>query len=169
MPLNDPLLDNPSGTPLMVFDFLVSKYQAAAQDRNRELVESHGEQPGSPPQIDIEAAIEPLQTFRNFCNDYLDKNRPVELFYPDANFGIKLSNGESFVLAPPVHNLRGSMQESSYAPVTGISYIRELEDMGGAHAITGDPKAVPKGFTDMTMPQAATDKTQSTGPKHYDK
>jgi hypothetical protein len=155
------------GTPPFIVDFLLAKYEAAMEAKNKETVEAHGRAPGKPALIDVKAELNRLAYFLNFTRKYMGEHRPSELFYPEANYGIKLSNGEMLMVSPPAPDVRGTMQESSYAPVTGARYVREL-DHGNSHAITGRPKPVPKGMTDMTMPSAAVDKTQATGPKRYD-
>ena len=161
----DLLLD---GTPSFCLDFLLGEYRAAMQQRNDENTAAAAKRGEPPLLIDIDAELDKLRIFINFSRDFLTKHRPVELFYPDANFGIKLSNGQQFTVAPLAENIRGSMQVSRYAPITGVRYADEVAG-GNSHAITGQPRQAPAGTTDMTIPRPAVDKTQTTGPIHYDK
>lgn len=162
----DPLLDS-TGQHEALLNFLVARYRLAMEERNRQLADEHKRsRAGDPPQIDVEGELEKLCVFVNFSTDYLNRHRPSELFYPEANFGIRLSNGESFVVAPPVVSPRGTMQPSRYAPVTGVQYVQEL-DQGSAYAITGRQKAPIKGVTDMSLPTPARDQTKPTAPKNY--
>lgn len=163
----DPLLDGSSGQHEALLNFLLGRYRQAMEDRNKQLAEEHKRsRAGDPPQIDIAGELDRLQVFINFGTEYLNKHRPVELFYPDANYGIRLDNGESFVVAPPVASVRGTMQQSSYAPITGAKYVQEL-DQGNSYAITGRPQPPPKGVTDMSLPTPARDQTKATAPKNY--
>lgn len=165
----DPLLDMAEGGPPTLLELLKARYVEAMTKKNEELREDYARRKAAdPPQIDVQAAVNSISTFLNFCAKYLTEHRPVELFYPDANYGIKLSNGESFVVATPIVVQRGSMQPSNYAPITGGKYIAEMQDTGGAHAITGRAKPVPKGATDMTIPQPASNRTISTPAKSFD-
>lgn len=163
----DSLVMQQNGTPPFIIDFLVARYEAAMEAKNKEITAEHGRKPGEPQLIDVKTELSKLVYFLNFSRNYLGDNRPAELFYPEANYGIKLTNGEMLMVSPPAPDVRGTMQESSYAPVTGARYVREL-DHGNSHAITGRVKPVPKGATDMTLPSGAVDKTQSSGPKRYD-
>jgi len=164
----DPLLDNPDNQPESLIQFLLRRYRLAMEAKNQQLAEEHKlSRAGDPPQIDINAELEKLQVFVRYGDKYLNEHRPSELFYPDANFGIRLDNGESFVVAPPVANVRGTMQPSSYAPITGARYAKEMEP-GNSFAITGRAKAPPPGAKDMSLPTPASNQTLATPPKRYD-
>jgi hypothetical protein len=147
-------------------DFMAAKYRAAMEERNKSIKEDMRDSAEQAHLIDIEDEMRKIRIFLNFSNKYLTDFRPVELFYPEANYGIKLSNGELLGVAPAVTTERGTMQASSYAPVTGARYVQELEH-GGAVPITGSRKATPKGLTDMTLPQAAVDRTANQPGKNY--
>ena len=54
-----------------------------------------------------------LDSFLTFCEDYLNRNRPVETFPVDNNYGIRLSNGHRLVISPGVVEIKGTMQETS--------------------------------------------------------
>ena len=81
----------------------------------------------------------------------------MELSYPDDNYGIKLTNGERFVVSPGGAELHGSMQPANAVMVTGTRYADEM------------PTMTPASESKMTRVAGAEDKTQQTGLKSYDK
>ena len=153
MTQHDPLLDKGDGQ-VDIMDFMLSKYESAMAERNNKQVIAHNDKPGHPPQIEVEREMAKISTFTNFVKRYLTHHRPVELFYPDANFGIRLDNQESFVIAPPNMELRGSMQESHPVMVTGARYAHELN--------------TPMDDRSMGIIGHPEDKTQQQGMKKYD-
>lgn len=52
-----------------------------------------------------------IESFVVWCQNYLSNNRPAQLTMVTDNYGIMLTNGKSFVLAPPVatQQTKGSM------------------------------------------------------------
>lgn len=62
-----------------------------------------------------------VNDFVQFVKRYLDTYRPSELFHADANYGIKLTNGDAFFFAPVTANAKigpGGMQESVFVTAT---------------------------------------------------
>jgi hypothetical protein len=142
-----------------IVDFLARQYRQAMEARNAEYAKD-----GRNMKIDVDAAMANIHTFLGFSKGFLDKNRPVEIFYPEANFGIKLDNQERFVISPSRAVQRGSMQPSVYAPVTGARTAREVDHGESCVPLTRNQFAArPAGTQDMTLPTAAVDKTVSTG------
>lgn len=128
----------------------------------------------SPPAIDVEGELLNIQVFLNFCQDFLGRQtRPSEIFHTPDNFGIKLTNGESFVISTPLDVSEGSMQPCGAQPVTGrrdyseavggavpITKSSSTPLNSGAVPITGSSPTVPDGMKDCTLSQESVDKTQ---------
>lgn len=68
-----------------------------------------------------EGLLQMAKPFIDFARDYLAKNRPVQLFHADANYGFQLANGVSCLLAPAANSmLPGQMQASQAVPISGV-------------------------------------------------
>ena len=89
-----------------------------------------------------------LESFAQFCDEYLNKNRPVGLFHVDANYGLVLSNNIRCIVAPPMQFKQGDI------------------DTGGAVPITGNPQG--QYGIDHRQGGKAVDKTQSLPPEKLD-
>jgi len=107
-------------------------WQEFTDDLDRELKkrQAEGKQTLTLEQALIKA---PALTFCEFASNYLKTNRPVEQFFIDENYGLRLSNNKTVAVSPGV-DIRGTMQGSGAVPVTpgmpqkdhGIIQINEL-------------------------------------------
>lgn len=85
--------NNESVIPTDIFSFMLNEYNKETGQHSSVL---------SPTSV---------SSFVAWCHDYLSKNRPAQLTMVTDNYGIMLTNGKSFMLAPPVaaQQPRGSM------------------------------------------------------------
>jgi hypothetical protein len=97
-----------------------------------------------------------LMAFRNFAFNYLTNYRPSAITHAEANFIIQLTNGKTTAVCPGAESLRGTMQPSSYIPVTGRETAQEI--MANATGMRGH----------MTPMGGPVDLTQNQGMKRYD-
>ena len=118
-------------------------------------------------QIDVELEMSKIETFFNFCRHLLGRQtRPAEIFHTADNFGIKLTDGESFVISMALEEPAGSMQPAHAMPVTGLDYP---EMMGsGAVPVTRPAHAIPTGTEDRTINQGSVDKTEAQPARRMD-
>jgi hypothetical protein len=86
-------LNNESVIPTDIFSFMLNEFHKETGQHSSVL---------SPTSV---------ASFVAWCHDYLSKNRPAQLTMVTDNYGIMLTNGKSFVLAPPVaaQQIKGSM------------------------------------------------------------
>lgn len=166
MSLLDPLLSSGNTVP-DVFNFMRQKWLQAMETRNKELQQEHKGRDGEPPQIDIDKALSEADVFINFARSYLTRHRPSQISPAEMNYCIQLEGAtDSFLIAPAVEIVRGSMQASHATPVTGRAYYEEA--MGsGVMPITGRRLPVPKGAEDRSQNSGTKDMTQAQGPKNY--
>lgn len=97
---------NPAeGVPPSFLRYLLGKYMGSKPGGGDDAVEAHGRKA--------------VSDFIEFSEVHLKANRPTEISHAEANYGIKLTNGDQFLIAPPLDLTPGAMQESQSVPVTG--------------------------------------------------
>lgn len=152
----DPLLDRRTQTIPDLLEFLRTRYVEAMRRENDRLRNDD-----ESVQIDIDEELQKIACFCNFGQDYLRQHRPAQLFHPEANFGVQLSNQELFVISPPLPDQRGSLQASPAVMVTGSHYANEV--------VYGQDQTmqVLSGPVSHYEGSPAKDLTQPQGPRHY--
>ena len=110
-------------------------------------------------------SMDQLSAFREFCYNFLSNNRPATISHAEANYIIQFTGGQLVAVCPAMERLKGTMQASSYIPVTGRETA--LEIMRNANGMRGEMTPM-GGTTDMTQGEGPVDMTQPQGPKRYD-
>ena len=120
----DPMFDSvvhTQGEMLSLLDLLKSEYQKYMEGVNR----TRSSQ--DKPPLDAVATLRAATPFLRFCEKYLMRNRPGEVFPIDMNYGVVLSNSQRFAISPGAAEMQGSMQDS---PTVAISTGRNRDSVG---------------------------------------
>jgi len=68
--------------PVDIFTFMLEEFRAATKQPSSTITTTK------------------VEDFVVWCQDYLAKNKPTQLITVSENYGVMLTNGKSFVLAP---------------------------------------------------------------------
>ena len=135
-------------------EFLIDEFREAIQKQNSRSAPAE--------RIDLEKMMASLEPFRKFCEDYFRMHQVEQLHTNLAgNYGIQLTNKKVFLAGAPVDQLQGTMQPSTYVPVTGAETAREMRGSS-----RGD--LVPPGAVDFTQPTGPMDMTASQPAIRFD-
>ena len=93
------------GVPPSFLQYLLGKYMDSKPCSKDDAVEAHSRKA--------------VSDFIEFSEVQLKGNRPTEISHAEANYCIKLMNGDQFLIAPTIDLTPGAMQESQSVPVTG--------------------------------------------------
>lgn len=123
-------------SPQAIVDFLVNEYASAMNEKNEGMARLHKGN-GSPPVIDIGEHVGKVDEFRTFAADYLSSHRPQSIQHGDGNYVIQLTNLKTFIIAPELVGVQGSMQESHAVPVTGVETAKDIQTFNRDHGSLG--------------------------------
>jgi hypothetical protein len=97
----------------------LAKHMKAIQKKGGQLVHKT---------VEEAAFAAPVGSFLSFAQEYLNKNRPTQVFPVDSNTGIVLSNHVRVCVSPGIVVVPGSMEDSG---AVGITHGMSQPGMGG--------------------------------------